>query len=204
MTSLPALEKLRNQWLQDIPDFDSDDWDDIWDFPYSSLVSLMDRLIQFKMVHHAYFTPHSLHKMNPDSPLGAGVVGGLDLPGYCWVLERGIDIHNPGHHYTTKTFYVNLHAGLDRTDPHSGGAYSSYITSFYAHKVISLSWRKPTPPSLSLWKQLVNNGLHLYKVSMSIEAALKNRTRSGPGGWQNPPQLPMHPKVNFVFKILLT
>lgn len=34
---------------------------------------------------------------------------------------------------------------------------------FYARKAIALSWRKPTPPPLSLWKQLINNSLPLYK-----------------------------------------
>lgn len=76
MTSLPVLEKLRAQWSHDIPDLDNDDWDDIWDFPFSSLVSLRDHLIQFKIVHRAYFTLYRLPKMNPESPLGCWHCGG--------------------------------------------------------------------------------------------------------------------------------
>lgn len=77
VTSLPTMEKLRSKWSHDIPNFDNDDWDDIWDFPFSSLVSLRDRLIQFKIVHRAYFTPHRLHKMNPTPLPGVGDVVGL-------------------------------------------------------------------------------------------------------------------------------
>lgn len=89
--------------------------------------------------------------MNPDSPLSAGVVGGLDLPGYCWVLERGIAIHNPGHHYTTTTFYVNLHAGLDRTDPHSGGrTLVILLLSMPTRSYLSVGANPPPPFSFSL------------------------------------------------------
>ncbi|XP_077312043.1 uncharacterized protein LOC143932998 [Lithobates pipiens] len=54
MTSLPSLEKLRSKWSHNIPDFYNDDWDDIWNFPFTSLVSLRDRLIQFKMLNNPF------------------------------------------------------------------------------------------------------------------------------------------------------
>lgn len=63
--SLPPLDSLRSCWQRDIPVLDDDDWDDIRDFPFRSLVSIRDRLVQFKIVHRAYFTPHRLHLMNP-------------------------------------------------------------------------------------------------------------------------------------------
>lgn len=34
---------------------------------------------------------------------------------------------------------------------------------FYARKNIAMQWKKSSPPSLSRWKQLVNNSLPLYK-----------------------------------------
>lgn len=36
----------------------------LWDFPLRSLVSLRDRMIQFKLVHRACITPHRLQKIN--------------------------------------------------------------------------------------------------------------------------------------------
>lgn len=59
--SLPAMEGFRARWSQDIPELDYDDWDDVWDFPFRSLVSLSDHLIQFKMVYRSYYR---LHKMS--------------------------------------------------------------------------------------------------------------------------------------------
>lgn len=43
--------------MADILDLDSNDWSDVWDFPFKQLVSLHERLIQFKIVNRAYFTP---------------------------------------------------------------------------------------------------------------------------------------------------
>lgn len=63
--SLPPLDGLWSRWQRDIPALDNDDWDDVWDFPFRSLVSIRDRVVQFKIVHRAYFTPHRLHLMNP-------------------------------------------------------------------------------------------------------------------------------------------
>lgn len=63
--SSPELSKLRQHWVWDIPELDSEDWEDMWDFPFKILVSLRDRLIQYKIVHRAYLTPSRLYKMMP-------------------------------------------------------------------------------------------------------------------------------------------
>lgn len=68
--SLPNLEKLRSKWSKDIPELNEDDLDNIWDSPFNSLVSLRDRLIQFKIGHRAYYTPHIINKINSDSAPG--------------------------------------------------------------------------------------------------------------------------------------
>lgn len=82
----------------------------------------------------------------------------LDLPSHCWILEGDIKGHNTGHHHIVPTLHSNMYIGSDRTNnPWSGNF------SFTPRKAIALSWRKPTPPPISLWKQLVNNSLPLYK-----------------------------------------
>lgn len=63
--SLPVMESLR---AGDIPELDCDDWDDIWDLPFLSLVFLRVKLNQFKLVHGAYFTPYRLYKINHSTP----------------------------------------------------------------------------------------------------------------------------------------
>ena len=72
--SSPELSRLRQQWGRDDPELDSEDWVDIWDFPFKILVSLRDRLIQYKIVHRAYLTPARVHRMRSSLPRSAGVV----------------------------------------------------------------------------------------------------------------------------------
>lgn len=94
--SPPALEGLMARWLRDIPDLDNDDWDEVWDSPFRSLASLRDRLIQFKLVHRAYFTPTSQDEPYVFSRLLAVWCGSgrfhthlLDLSIYFRVLDGG-------------------------------------------------------------------------------------------------------------------
>lgn len=68
LISLPALDGLRAQWQRDIPDLCVYDWEGIWALPFWSLVSLRDRLIQFKIVYRAYFTSYRLNKMKLSHP----------------------------------------------------------------------------------------------------------------------------------------
>lgn len=63
LVSSQALDWLRAWWQRDIPDLDNDDWEDIWDLPFRSLVSL-----QFKVAHRAYLTPFRLHKTQSFHP----------------------------------------------------------------------------------------------------------------------------------------
>lgn len=173
ITSLPTLEKLRSKWSRDIPDFDSDDWDDVWDFPFSSLVSLRDRLIQFKIVHRAYFTPHRLHKMNPDSPLECWRCGGTpgDFTHIFWTCPAIVSYWREILDFITQITSVPLQPSMsicilgltEQLIPTVAGCTLVGLLLFYARKAIALSWRKSTRPPLSLWKQLINNSLPLYK-----------------------------------------
>lgn len=54
------LHKLKSSWLVELPELDGKDWEDIWEYPFSQLVSSKDRLIQFKIMHMLYLTPHRL------------------------------------------------------------------------------------------------------------------------------------------------
>lgn len=39
----------------------------------------------------------------------------------------------------------------------------SSLLLFYARNAVVIHWKKPSAPSFTLWKQLVNNNLPLYK-----------------------------------------
>lgn len=93
----PELSPLRRKWVGDIPELDEDDWREIWDFPFSPLVSARDKLVQYNIVHRVYYTPHRLHQMFADVFTGVlalllsaeGLLSHfLGLPSNCTLLER--------------------------------------------------------------------------------------------------------------------
>lgn len=171
--SLPPLDRLWSRWQLDIPSLDNDDWDDVWDFPFRSLVSMRDRLIQFKIVHRAYFTPHRLHQMNPT------------CPSECWRcgISPGDFSHIFWHCPKIQRYWSEVLDTVNRvastTLPHAMevcllGLIETLVPTmakrtlvglllFYARKNIAIWWKKPAPPSLTQWKSLVNNNLPLYR-----------------------------------------
>lgn len=64
--------------LIDYPDLDAEDWEDIWEYPFSQLAAVKDHLIQFKLVHRAYLTPQRLNQIYPGA-----------YP-HCWKCGGGI------------------------------------------------------------------------------------------------------------------
>lgn len=57
--------KLRARWMRDVPKLDEENWEEIWGFPFQILVSLRDKLTQFKITHRIYYTTYRLYKMCP-------------------------------------------------------------------------------------------------------------------------------------------
>lgn len=49
-----------------LPELDSEDWEDIWDYSFSHLVSSRDRFIQFKILHIFHLMPYKIHKIHQD------------------------------------------------------------------------------------------------------------------------------------------
>lgn len=43
--------KCRDTWSTLVTDFGGEDWDDMWDHAFQTLVSARDRLIQYKILH---------------------------------------------------------------------------------------------------------------------------------------------------------
>lgn len=123
----------------------------------SSLGSLRDRLIQFKIVHRAYFTPHRLHKMNPDSPPGCWRCGGTpgDFTHIFWTCPAIVGYWREILDFITQITSVPLQPSMsicilgltEQLIPTVAGRTLVGLLLFYARKAIALSWRKPTPPS---------------------------------------------------------
>lgn len=67
-----GLDRLPSCWRADVPELDTEDWEDIWDYPMHILVSARDRLIQFNILHRIYLMPRRLHRIY------------LSHPSQCW------------------------------------------------------------------------------------------------------------------------
>lgn len=163
------------KWVGDILELNDDNWREIWDFPFSPLVSARDKRVQYKIVHRVHYTPHRLHQMLPaNSPA-------------CWRCS-----HQPGDffhifwscpalaHYWKQVLQV-IH-GVTRLvvpcDPKHCllGLVEQMpilrtrkilisLLLYYARKAITMTWKQSSPPSVKFWKSLVNASLPLYKAT---------------------------------------
>ncbi|OCT65609.1 hypothetical protein XELAEV_18041847mg [Xenopus laevis] len=66
-TQIP-IGDLYNKWITNIPDLTTNQWETILAESIQPLIRSRDRLIQFKYLHRAYYTPHILHRINPTFP----------------------------------------------------------------------------------------------------------------------------------------
>lgn len=152
---------------------DNDDWDDAWDFPFQSLVSIHDRLVQFKIVQRAYFTPHRLLVMNSEDSSECWRCGTSpgDFSHIFWhcpkVQQYWSEVLNLTNRVALPTLPqvmdVCLLGLIETLVPTIAKHTMIVLLLFYARKNIAMQWKKPTSPSLVQWKRLVNDNLPLYK-----------------------------------------
>lgn len=167
------LNKCRDTWSAIIPDFGRDDWDDMWDHTFGTLVSA--RLIQFKLLHRIYYTPERL----------AGIYG-TDA-GECWRCA-----HSPAdfdhifwHCQEIREFWtgvtctvqsllqipipltvsVCLLGLLEGIALRRAQRTLISISLFYARKAIICYWKRSESPTVSFWKDMINKALPLYKAT---------------------------------------
>lgn len=60
-----GLESLYSKWQEDFPNLDTEDWEEVWEYPFLQLIVVRDHLIQFKLLHRTYLTPQTLNKICP-------------------------------------------------------------------------------------------------------------------------------------------
>lgn len=171
--SLPPLDGLLSRWQRDIPALSGEDWDGVWDFPFSSLVSIRDKLVQFKIVHRAYFTPHRLHLINPaHSPKcwRCSYTPG-DFSHIFWHCPKIQQFWGEVLGLINKIASTNLPLSMEicmlglikKLVPAVAKRTMIGLLLFYARKTITFQWKKPYPPTNVQWKRLVNDNLPLYK-----------------------------------------
>lgn len=171
--SILPLEALRARWVRDIPYLDMEGRRGVWNFPLRSLISLRDHMIQYKLVHGAYIMPHRLKKINPvcSSEYWRCGMNQVDFKHIFWTCPYiaifRVEVMDLLNSITSAPLPVSMSVcllGLVETIlPTMSERVFANITFFYARKAIVLHWKKPWSPTLSYWKQLVNNNLPLYR-----------------------------------------
>lgn len=132
-----------------------------------SLVSLRDHLIQFKLIHRAYYTPYRLQKMGSSFPPECWICGGT-LGGFTHIFWTCPAITG----FWEEVLYINLVSDIplqpsmsvcllglvEQLIPTVARHTMGSLLLFYARKAITLHWKKPAPPtSLPLYKDTSTN-----------------------------------------------
>lgn len=166
LVTLRELSALWNKWLVDILDLDGDGLSDIWHFSFKQLVSLRDCLIQFKVVHQAYYTPYRVHKMVPNTPPDCWRCSHSrgDFIDIFWsypiIAEHWEAVVNVIQRVSSWNLSPSLRVCLlglvEELAPTVAERTMLGHLLFYPRKAITLTWKKPTPPTVSTWMKLVN------------------------------------------------
>lgn len=65
-----GLDGLRYLWRAEVQELNSEDWEDMWDYPLQPLVELDQFVPSCKILHSIYYTPQRLHCIYPASSFG--------------------------------------------------------------------------------------------------------------------------------------
>lgn len=167
-------DRLLSYWHAEVPELDTEDWEDVWDYPMHNLGSARDRLIQFQILHRIHLTPQRLHRIYPSHP------------SQCWrsTADSANFLHVfwecPGiklfwaevSHCICKVTTVAVPLSIDVCILELVHLLATSramrtllgILLFYARKSI-LKWKSPQAPTLDYWKSIVNKMIPLYKFT---------------------------------------
>lgn len=154
-----------------VPDLGGEDWDDMWSFPFSYLVSERDQFIQFKCLHKIYYTPAKLVKMYPETSAECWVCSHslADFSHIFWhclvAQEFWIAVVRYFTGITSVPVFMTVSTCLLGLAPTRSQHTLLSLLLLYTHKVLILYWKKPITPSLSYWKELVKKVTPFYKAT---------------------------------------
>lgn len=135
------------------------------------LVATRNRLIQFKIVHMAYFTPQRLHCWQPNcwqcgeapADIFPCLLVRLNIQEFWAAVVQVIYLITPiSVPQTVSLCLLGLvnHLAFTRA---SRTLLSLLV--FYARKAVVLVWKSDRPPSLDCWKKLIDLVIPLYKIT---------------------------------------
>lgn len=171
----------------------TNDWSELWDFPFKHLVSVRDKLIQFKIAHRAYFTPHRRHRMDSNitptcwrySHLTGDFIHvfwscpaiAIYWQGVLYAIVSVVHISVP---MSPRTYLLGL---VKELAPKLATRILLSLLLFYARKAITLHWKESSPPSVKLWIKLLTQFYHYTRTHIVTEGDQLSLIKFGSFGW---------------------
>uniref|UniRef100_A0A803KF69 Reverse transcriptase domain-containing protein n=1 Tax=Xenopus tropicalis TaxID=8364 RepID=A0A803KF69_XENTR len=196
MESLPPpFNRARQLWHQAIPNLQEDQWEEAIDTAYDHLISIKDRLIQYKSLHQIYITPLKLLKIGKrqndlcprcDTP-GANfihMIWACPPINRFWKDVMGTMAQELGTPQIIDPV-VCLLGVIDDILPTNAARIRFRTLMFYAKKTVIMHWMGNNLPSLNFWRQLVDSALPLIKLTYETRGAMDKFERVW-SDWCNP------------------
>lgn len=174
-------------WRREVPELDTEDWENIWDYPMQQLVSARDRLIQFKILHRVHFTPQKLHRIFPLHPFKCWCCTEhpatfIHVFWECPVIQLLLaDVSKCICSVTTASMPLSIDVcilGLVHLLVMSRAMKTLLgLLLFYAHKS-KLTWKSPQDPIFDIWKSIIS-WCHSINILMGLGDVPINSPRFG-------------------------
>lgn len=154
LPSVPfGLEALFSKWQSEIPDLDSDYWEDTWEYLFLQLISLRDWLIKLKLIHQVYMSPPKNSRIYPNSSSSCWKSGNgnADFNYMLWSCPRVQDFWERVMGFITTLTMIQI--------PLNMSVCLLGLVDSLAHCRVTR-----TQPYLNIWKSLINSAVPLYKA----------------------------------------
>lgn len=169
------LAKCKDTWSALVTDFGGEDWDDMLDHPFQTLESARNRLIQFKILRRVYFTPARIAGTygTGEAEYWRCTTDNADFDYIFWQCQLIQEFWKGVTHTIQKVLLVHVPVtvavcllGLvEELTPRRAQRTMISLALFYARKAILLCWKKPSPPTVSFRKDIINKALPFYKAT---------------------------------------
>uniref|UniRef100_A0A803JHH5 Reverse transcriptase domain-containing protein n=1 Tax=Xenopus tropicalis TaxID=8364 RepID=A0A803JHH5_XENTR len=171
----PPFNTARRKWQQITPNMTNEQWSETTEVLYTDLISLRDRLIQYKFIHQLYMTPTKLQKMgrNPEATCPRCHQTGssfLHLAWECPPIQRYWSkiikymVDNLGFPNLC-TPEICLLAQLEDLEPDNKTRSLLRTILYYAKKAVILNWLGNNAPTVKIWQTLINTALPSIRIT---------------------------------------
>uniref|UniRef100_A0A803JEC5 Reverse transcriptase domain-containing protein n=1 Tax=Xenopus tropicalis TaxID=8364 RepID=A0A803JEC5_XENTR len=180
-TNVKPFERAYNLWTTAIPSLTLEHWEETTETCYEFLISIRDRLIQYKVLHQLYITPTKLHRFGkaPDDCCPRCKSPRADFIHLIWscppIAQFWTAVMDTISTVLALPNVINpttcLLGTVEDMLPTNAARIRFRSLTFYAKKAIIMRWMGNSVPTLELWQQLVNAALPLIKLTYETRGA---------------------------------